>query len=528
LNTNPFLDELTSQIQPLALKVSQAYWELNTQNSPDTENRYSRTKKQLLQVYSDPALFRDLKKLRETCTEPVTFRQLDLLYHAFLINQLPPELIEEIIDQENEIESDFVNFRAKLDEKVVSDNDLRDLLANTSDNDLARRVWETNKQIGPLVAPKIIQLVELRNKSARILGFENFFQLSLFTNELDQKELVTLLNNLARLTEKPFQQLKNSLDLELGTKFGLSPSELNPWNYGDPFFQEIPKSAGLDLDDWFKKDLVEAASRFYWEIGLEPASILKKSDLYERPGKSQHAFCTDIDQAGDVRILCNLRPNEYWMNTLLHELGHGVYDLYRDGELPYFLKTPAHILTTEAIAMMMGRLTKDPRWLQEYLQAPASEIEKVQLSLQKELIKGELIFIRWGLVMVNFELELYRDPRRDLNTLWWDLVESYQKITRPAGRNQPDWATKIHIGTAPVYYQNYILGELAASQILLHLQKDITKGSSLIQNRASGKYLAEHIFAPGAKYPWNQLIKQATGDWLNPQAFMAEVTSVKF
>ena len=28
---------------------------------------------------------------------------------------------------------------------------------------------------------------------------------------------------------------------------------------------------------------------------------------------------------GDVRVLANIVPNEYWMGTMLHELGHSVY-----------------------------------------------------------------------------------------------------------------------------------------------------------------------------------------------------------
>ena len=53
--------------------------------------------------------------------------------------------------------------------------------------------------------------------------------------------------------------------------------------------------------------------------------MIARSDLYEKPGKSPHAFCTDIDREGDVRVLANIVPNEYWMGTMLHELGHSVY-----------------------------------------------------------------------------------------------------------------------------------------------------------------------------------------------------------
>ena len=67
--------------------------------------------------------------------------------------------------------------------------------------------------------------------------------------------------------------------------------------------------------------------------------------------------------------------------------------------------------------------------------------------------------------MTHFERGLYADPDADHDTAWWDLVERFQLLTRPDGRHAPDWAAKIHVALAPVYYQNYLLGELVASQL---------------------------------------------------------------
>jgi peptidyl-dipeptidase A len=97
-------------------------------------------------------------------------------------------------------------------------------------------------------------------------------------------------------------------------------------------------------------------------MGWDDVRVLARSDLYERDGKDQHAFCMHVDREGDVRMLCNLKPTLRWMDTLLHELGHGVYDKYIPQDLPWLLRTPAHILSTEAMALMMGNITIDPEW----------------------------------------------------------------------------------------------------------------------------------------------------------------------
>jgi Zn-dependent M32 family carboxypeptidase len=39
--------------------------------------------------------------------------------------------------------------------------------------------------------------------------------------------------------------------------------------------------------------------------------------------------------AGDIRVLANLAPGEEWLDILLHEVGHAVYDDHIDRSLPW-------------------------------------------------------------------------------------------------------------------------------------------------------------------------------------------------
>ena len=101
--------------------------------------------------------------------------------------------------------------------------------------------------------------------------------------------------------------------------------------------------------------------------GVPVEDILSRSDLYERERKNPHAFCTDIDRKGDIRILANIIDNTGWMDTMLHELGHAVYDKYIARELPFLLRRFPHLCTTEASAMFFGRLSHDPLWMKAAL-----------------------------------------------------------------------------------------------------------------------------------------------------------------
>src|SRR2546426_1187297 len=150
-------------------------------------------------------------------------------------------------------------------------------------------------------------------------------------DELDERELFGLLDELERGTRPLFEAYKRDLDGRLARRFGTPVEDLRPWHYGDPFFQEAP-APEYDLDPCFKGlELDRLTERFFGAIGLEVRDLLERADLYERPGKSQHAFCLSVDRASDIRVLCNLRPNEFWMGVMLHEFGHAVYDKYIEG-----------------------------------------------------------------------------------------------------------------------------------------------------------------------------------------------------
>jgi peptidyl-dipeptidase A len=370
-------------------------------------------------------------------------------------------------------------------------------------------------------------LVKLRNQTAQKLGFRDYYALSLYLNEQDEAALLALFAQLDELTRRPFLELKAQVDKSLAKSFGISVEDLRPWHYQDPFFQEAPQLGDVKLGELYAKaDVLEVCRRYYAGIGLPVDDVLGRSDLYEKHGKSPHAFCIDIDREGDVRVLANIRPNDYWMNTMLHELGHAVYSKNVDRQLPYQLRTEAHILTTEGIAIMFGRVNKRVEWLEKALGLDPRRAEQAGADARKALRLETLVFSRWCQVMLHFERALYANPDQDLNKLWWDLVEKYQGLQRPENRSEPDYASKIHLVSAPVYYHNYMLGELFASQvhhaIARHAGAQDPGAFAYVGRPEVGAFLKEKVFGPGNRYSWNDLTKHATGEPLTPSYYARE------
>jgi len=515
-----FVDGHVEKIAPLVRALNLAAWDLSLTGDEECAKKKADLDAALTKLYADRAEFRALETWRrEGVPDPVLSRQVDLLYRAYLANQKDEPTIEKMVRLESEVEKVYYTHRGVFEGNPTPDNELRTVLVEETDSGRRRAAWQASKQVGPKVRESVLELVRLRNDVARSVGFPDHYHMALELQELDEAGLLQVLGELEERTREPFAAAKATLDGFLARRFGVPVDDLRPWHYGDFFFQDAPADEAVDLDPLFvEKDLVAIALRTYDRLGLEARDIIGRSDLYAKPGKSQHAFCTCIDRGQDIRTLCNLRPDERWMSTLLHELGHAVYDKYLEPGLPYLLREPAHALTTEAVAMIMGRLTKDEYWLRAVAELDAGRIGKMLPHIREYTSLAMLVFVRWCLVMTHFERDLYRNPQQDLNKLWWDHVERFQMLTRPEGRDEPDWAAKIHLALAPVYYHNYVLGEMVASQLHRYIVDNVD-ARGVAGGAAVGEFLKERLFSLGARYPWDETLERATGERLSPRYF---------
>ena len=517
-----FISSYEKKAIPLYKESALTSWNANITGTNEDYAKSEKASFEYAKIYTDSIAFAELKQIKESqaMKDPLLVRQLELLYNGYLGGQVDTSLIAAQIKMETDITKKYSNFRVTINSKQLSDNEVEIILKNSSNNTDLKTAWEGSKLIGPVVASDIIKLVKHRNTIARKIGFSNYHEMSLKLSGQDPSEVTKIFDELDSLTRDNFARLKGDIDSFYAKRYKIPASEMRPWHYQNRYFQEAPEIYPVNLDKYYaNQDPVKLASTFYDGIGLKVETILAKSDLYEKPGKNQHAFSSDIDRSGDVRTLDNIRPDSYWMNTILHELGHGVYSYYNDRTLPFTLRDAAHTFTTEAIAEFFGRLAKDPQWMQRMGIIDEKEAEKISDDCHKSLRLQMLVFSRWAQVMYRFEKSMYENPDQNLNKLWWDMVEKYQLLAKPEGRDMPDWATKIHVALYPCYYHNYLLGELLASQLYYYITANITKSQSFVGEKSIGDYLKEKVFMPGARYYWNDMIEKATGEKLTAKYY---------
>ena len=519
--------EKVQQLRQLSINATHAEWNAATNGTQENLEKLAHARSEYLKFWADGAsfeLFRAWDRENAAAGDALLARQVHLLYYGYAGGQRDEATIAEMTQLMMQIDDQYTNFRAEVGGKLLTDNALEQILADELDTEERAEAWEASKQIGPLVAPAIRQLAHVRNRTAQQLGFGNFHRMSLELDEIDPDWLYAMLDDLAVKTDAPFREVKGEIDQQLSERYHVRIEDLRPWHYADRFFQRAPQIGNVNLDQFFAdQKLEDLALQTYDGLSMEVRDVLERSDLYERPKKNQHAFCTHLDREGDVRILCNLQANRRWMDTLLHELGHAVYDKYIPTSIPWLLREPAHILSTEAMAILMGGMTYDRDWLTQIRGLPAGKVDSILSDVKQQNRLDRLIFARWVMVMVNFERKLYEDPDRELDNLWWDLVEKYQFLHRPEDRNMPDWATKYHVALAPAYYQNYLIGEMLSVQWRRWLDDH---AGGLINQGAAGDFFRERIFALGRTLTWNDALEKATGEKLNIQYYVDKCNGV--
>ncbi|MDQ3811672.1 MAG: M2 family metallopeptidase [Chloroflexota bacterium] len=501
-------------------RASLAWWTASLSGRPADYRHMERAERAVNRHYARSRVYGQLERLSEAPElDALTRRRLHRLRLLYRSKQGPLELLDRITAAEARVAETYSTFRAEFEGRLASDNELEDVLRDSVDSDRLGAAWRARKQIGAVVADEVRELAELRNQAARAMGFVDFWHAQLLLDELDPDRLDGTLAAVERVTRAPFAAMKRDLDRLLAQRFGLRVDDLRPWHYADPFFQETPDVFAPPADPLYaERNIVELAAETYRALGFPNIDdILARSDLYPRPGKNQHAYAVDIDREGDVRTFLNVEPNARWMGTLLHELGHTIYqDGIDRAELPYDLRDDPQGFLNEGFAMFCEAPTTDPCWLHDMVGLASEEARALGPRLAAQATSSLLAFARWCLTIVNFERALYADPTQDLDGLWWDLVERFQQLRRPEGRRAPDWASKVHVATAPVYYHKYLYGRLFSAQLTRKMSADL--GGWWAGRPHSGEYIKHELFMPGARFPWPELVERVTGQPLGVDA----------
>ena len=429
-----FLDLVNAGYQALVRVQQEALWDAATDVTPAHDAASVVAGKAYAAFNGNPAIINEAKDLllhRAELNE-LTVRQLErALLNAAEGPMTNPALTNARVAAETAQASVLNGFEFKLRGKVVTVNQIDNLL-HTS-NDLAERqaVWEASKESGQALKAGLIKLRDLRNGVAQELGHHDYFALQVAGYGMTTDEMIKLNDDFLAVLRPLYLQLHTWAKYKLAEKFHQPVPNRIPahWLENRWSQQWDGLAEGADLTPFFKdrtpEFIIQSAEQFYTGLGFKPlpATFWTKSDLYPVAAggtrkKNTHASCWHLDLDSDIRSLQSIESDPYWFFTAHHELGHGYYFMsYTRPEVPPLLRTGANPSFHEGFGELIALASSQAPYLKSLGILPADyKVDETAFLLSDALAPG-IVFMPWASgVMAHWEADVYakRSSRRSM------------------------------------------------------------------------------------------------------------------
>jgi hypothetical protein len=450
------------------------------------------------------------------------------------------ELMSRIIDAEAELFAkkkvfDVRHINEKGESEVATLSSLATNMATNPDEDRRRSSFDAMRAIERWVlANGFLELVALRNRFARALGADNYFELKLRKNErMTPAQLTAILEEFIARTDAANARTLRELKARHGDH-ALLPWNLRFFSTGDVVRRMDPYLPfGLALRRW-----VESFRR----LGITFRGATMQLDLIERAGKYQNGFCHGPIPAwtnekgewvpGQINFTADATPDQVGSGqraivTLFHEGGHAAHFANVTQNSPCFSQeyAPTSMAYAETQSMFCDSLLGDADWLLRYARSASGD------AIPEGLIRDRIAarqpmraFDERAIAVVPcFEYALYQLPDSALTP---ETVLALARDTekRVLGVESPRPLLAIpHLlnQESAASYQGYLLAHMAVYQTRAFFHR--TYGY-LTDNAAIGPALAQHYWAPGNSVDHDATLRSLTGEGFSARYLADECT----
>lgn len=200
----------------------------------------SRTKKDMEDLLSDPTVLKEAKSLLQKLPQNAPsdlVKTLNIIIRTCQCNDMSssPEA-KSIREETSKIESDLEMARNQMDLgytdastgtfQTMSSAGLRNLMGTSTDEAIRKAAYEGLRSIGPFVCTNgFVQIVQLRNKMAKQLGFVDYYDYKVTNAEgFSKAKLFEILDGLEEGTRPLMVEGRQELERRF------DKSALDPWN----------------------------------------------------------------------------------------------------------------------------------------------------------------------------------------------------------------------------------------------------------------------------------------------------------
>ena len=491
-----------------------AAWNFYTDSNQENLDRNTQAQEEYNNLYNDKDLYKRLKEIKDTgLNDKHLDKQVNDLVKAFYNQIESGEELKALRDKENDIANKYNSHVMKIDDKPVSKAEIRKILETETDSEIRRKAYEADIKAGDVIAGDLVELVKMRNQYAKSKGYDNYFEYMIKESyDISAGELDKLIDGVYNKAGATCKKIHKKRKEEISAAFGLQEDKLQDWHYG--LLTKADPEGRVNTYLETKEQVVDIAKRVYSQMGYDVDNMGITLDLFPRENKNTHGFAFCIKPGKDARILANLTNNARSLDTILHELGHCVYDIGIDTNLTFIEQDCSSSVMTEAIAMMMGDLPKTESILSDIV--PPDVLTKFKAELKED----DARFVTRSLQIINFEREMYKNPDQDLKKLWGKMKQKFLFRGENTQINT-EWATSPHYLSHPGYYQNYFRAALLKAQIYNAMKSEL---GEISKNKKTAEFLNEKLFKYGASVWEEDLIVDMTGKTLSEDDFCKRIT----
>lgn len=326
------------------------------------------------------------------------------------------------------------------------------------------------------------RLVKIRNKQARILGYENFVQMGydrLGRNCYGPEKVSAFREQIVKYIVPAVNKLREAQKARLGI------DEIHIYDNAVIFKEGDVSPKGTS------EELLAAAINMYNQMNEKTAefiNFMSENELYDllsKEGKAPGGYCTEFAAYKSPFIFSNFNGTSGDVDVLTHEAGHAFayFRAAKQGIIPDY--TSPTIEACEVHSMSMEFLTAP--WHKDFF---GEETDRYQYFHTTDALN----FIPYGCMIDEFQHLMYENENltpEERNEVWLKLETKYRPHLNvsdlPFYSRGAGWQHQLHVYLYPLYYIDYCMAQTVAFQFFAESLKD--------WQTAFNKYLA---FVEGA------------------------------
>ncbi|MGE5702539.1 MAG: M3 family oligoendopeptidase, partial [Clostridia bacterium] len=337
------------------------------------------------------------------------------------------------------------------------------------------------------------ELVKVRTKIARALGYENFVQLGYARMHRSDynSEMVA---NFRRQVKEYIVPIATSLKERQRIRIGLDELKY----YDEKFSFKTGNPAPKGDPDW----IIANGKKMYAELSPETEEFFtfmmenELMDLVSKKGKAGGGYCTYINDYQAPFIFSNFNGTSGDIDVLTHEAGHA-FQVYasRQNILPEYTFPTSE--ACEIHSMSMEFLTYP--WMHLFFE---EDVEKYKFSHLSDALE----FIPYGVSVDEFQHFVYENPDAtpaERKAAWREIERNYLPHRNYDESDYLErggfWHQQSHIFNIPFYYIDYTLAQICAFQFWKRSNED--------SKQAWADYLA--LCKEGGSKSFLELVKDA-------------------